>query len=573
MGASCSCDKAPAEKVVVQAGQQMPSCCTVTSANEDLLVVLVLVLVFLRDVDFDVGVLLGRGTFTSVYRAVEKATGKRCAMKIVDRYRCERLKKTADVFMEKHCLLRTNHPNIVKMLGWFSDNTCIYVMLEECLGGELWEVIKTVGCPIPQARHCLKQVVNAVENIMLTELATVKLIDFGTAKDLENPQIKGSGNASRHKVFEDYVGTPQFMPKEVIENKCSDQRSDIWSFGCTIFQVLSGCPPFHDRSEYLIFQRVLARDLQFPPGIDATAKDLIERMVVQDPDARLGALDLEDLKAHPFFHGHTFERAHLLPVPVPSLAALCYQRLGSRIEQFLEPLAAWEGAAQLAPAVREQLERMKFAHRWQEEDSRGVLNQRLLAACRDNNIGALKMALEEGAFLETRRPFVMRPKPPTGVFGDDATQFIKRKTPKEGLTPLMYASQNGSVSAVHMLLEARANIMAKDEELPGKRLKESALGEDGMRPLHFGARSGVVEVCRLLVKKGADALSVDDDGNTALDLVPSDQVETAAQRKDWEEILGPPTALPEVGEAALEKEAAQLEADLLWLSAEPVRKC
>ncbi|CAE7269487.1 Rai14 [Symbiodinium sp. CCMP2592] len=145
------------------------------------------------------------------------------------------------------------------------------------------------------------------------------------------------------------------------------------------------------------------------------------------------------------------------------------------------------------------------------------------------------------------------------LMSEDATQFIKRKTPKEGLTPLMYASQNGSVSAVHMLLEARANIMAKDE--------------DGMRPLHFGARSGVVEVCRLLVKKGADALSVDDDGNTALDLVPSDQVETPAQRKDWEEILGPPTVLPEVGEAALEKEAAQLEADLLWLSAEPVRKC
>ncbi|CAE7025011.1 unnamed protein product [Symbiodinium natans] len=97
------------------------------------------------------------------------------------------------------------------------------------------------------------------------------------------------------------------------------------------------------------------------------------------------------------------------------------------------------------------------------EDSRGVLNQRLLAACRDNDIGALKMALEEGAFLETRRPFVMRPKPPSGVFGDEGHQ-IKRKTPKEGLTPLMYASQNGSVSAVHMLMEARANIMAKDEE-------------------------------------------------------------------------------------------------------------
>ena len=59
--------------------------------------------------------------------------------------------------------------------------------------------------------------------------------------------LPGAGNASRHKVFEDYVGTPQFMPKEVIENKCSDHRSDVWSLGCTIFQVLSGCPPFHDR--------------------------------------------------------------------------------------------------------------------------------------------------------------------------------------------------------------------------------------------------------------------------------------------------------------------------------------
>ncbi|CAK9069191.1 unnamed protein product [Durusdinium trenchii] len=176
-----------------------------------------------KDTEFDIGILLGRGTFTSVYAAVEKKTGLRCAMKIVDRYRCERLKKTADLYMEKHCLQRTNHSNIIKMLGWFSDNTNIFVMLEECLGGELWEVIKTVGCPVGRARHYLAQVVNAVsylrqanivhrdlkaENIMLTELGVVKLIDFGTAKDLENPHIKGSGN-------------------EVIENKSSDHRSDI----------------------------------------------------------------------------------------------------------------------------------------------------------------------------------------------------------------------------------------------------------------------------------------------------------------------------------------------------------
>ena len=335
-----------------------------------------------RDTDFEIGVLLGRGTFTSVYSAVEKATGQRCAMKVVDRYRCERLKKTADLYMERHCLQRTNHCNIVKMLGWFSDNTSVFVMMEECLGGELWELIKTVGCPVPRARFYLAQVINALtylrqarivhrdlkaENIMVTEVGVVKLIDFGTAKDLENPHIKGSGNASRHKVFEDYVGTPQFMPKEMIENKCSDQRSDIWSLGCTTFQVLSGCPPFHDRSEYLIFQRVLALDLQFPPGVDANAKDLIGRMVVEDPDARLGAADIEEVKSHAFFQEIDFPTIHRKAVPIHSLADLCLQKIGNNMGRFFDSLPSWAGNADLAETLKEQLERMRLAHKWQED--------------------------------------------------------------------------------------------------------------------------------------------------------------------------------------------------------------
>ena len=334
-----------------------------------------------RDTDFDIGILLGRGTFTSVYASVEKASGKRYAMKIVDRYRCERLKKTADLYMEKHCLLRTNHVNIIKMCGWFSDNTSIFVMLEECLGGELWELIKTVGCPVARARYYLAQVVNAVsylrdarivhrdlkaENIMLTELGTVKVIDFGTAKDLENPHIKGAGNASRHKVFEDYVGTPQFMPKEVIENKSSDHRSDIWSLGCTIFQVLSGCPPFHERSEYLIFQRVLALDLVFPPGIDSDAHSLITEMVREDADARLGSSNIEDVKNHPFFQGRSFEGIHEKAVPILSLAELCLQRIGHNIEQFTEILPKSESSP-LVARLQQQIDRMQIAHQWQQD--------------------------------------------------------------------------------------------------------------------------------------------------------------------------------------------------------------
>lgn len=335
-----------------------------------------------RDTDFELGEIYGRGTFTSVYQATEKATGKSFAVKIVDRYRCDRLKKTKDIWMERHCLSRTNHPNIIKMLGWFSDTLAVYVLMEECMGGELWDVVKTIGCPDGRARHYLAQLINAVEymrqarivhrdlkceNIMLTDLGVVKVIDFGTAKDLENPHIKGSGNQSRHKVFEDYVGTPQFMPAEVIENKCSDVRSDTWSLGCTFFQVLVGCPPFHGASEYLIFTRVMDMDLVIPPGLNPDAQDLITRMVVKDADARLGARDLEEVRSHPYFAGEAFEDRHLRPPPVLSLVDLCLQKVGRQLKSLGKELGGWEGRASLRPEVQAVLERMQVAQKWQDD--------------------------------------------------------------------------------------------------------------------------------------------------------------------------------------------------------------
>eukprot|EP00933_Yihiella_yeosuensis_P019392 TRINITY_DN15736_c0_g1_i1.p1 TRINITY_DN15736_c0_g1~~TRINITY_DN15736_c0_g1_i1.p1 ORF type:complete len:355 (-),score=74.50 TRINITY_DN15736_c0_g1_i1:67-1131(-) len=335
-----------------------------------------------RDIDYEIGTLLGRGTYTSVYEATHKPTGKLVAVKVVDRYRCEKLKKTADLYMEKHCLSRTNHVNIVKMQGWFSDNTSIFVVMEACLGGELWDIIKTVGCPRNYAIHYFTQVINAcqylrdarivhrdlkAENIMLTEMGVVKVIDFGTAKDLENPQIKGSGNASRHKVFEDYVGTPQFMPLEVIENKRSDFRSDTWSLGCTFFQVLTGCPPFHAASEYLVFCRIQEHDLKFPPGVHPKAEDLIKRMVVQDADERLGGSDLEQVRQHEFFEGAVFKDAHKRPPPVPSLADMCLYNIGKRMGELHTELDSWDGMSKLTDHVRDQVERMKMTWKWQDD--------------------------------------------------------------------------------------------------------------------------------------------------------------------------------------------------------------
>eukprot|EP00443_Scrippsiella_acuminata_P048742 CAMPEP_0115257476 /NCGR_PEP_ID=MMETSP0270-20121206/46792_1 /TAXON_ID=71861 /ORGANISM="Scrippsiella trochoidea, Strain CCMP3099" /LENGTH=200 /DNA_ID=CAMNT_0002673183 /DNA_START=79 /DNA_END=677 /DNA_ORIENTATION=+ len=159
-----------------------------------------------------------------------------------------------------------------------------------------------------------------------------------------------------------------------------------------------------------------------------------------------------------------------------------------------------------------------------EKDSKGMLNHRLLVASRDNDLPALQQALEQGAYVETRRPFVMRPKPPTSVGSLLEASGKKKKAPREGLTPLMYVVQNGSIAGAQLLLQARAQVMAHDE--------------DRLTPLHFAASSGVQEVCSMLLNHGADKGALDDDGRKAADYVPRECTATRADRERWEVLLG-----------------------------------
>jgi len=310
------------------------------------------------------------------------------AVKIIDRYRCEKLKKTADVTMEKHCLRRLNHTNIVKMHGFFTDSCSVFMVLEECSGGELWEFVKAVGLTTRQAKHYLPQIINAMdyfrqanivhrdlkaENVMLTGTGVAKIIDFGTAKDLWNPQIKGAGNASRRKVFEHYVGTPQFMAAEIIENRFSDFRSDTWAFGCFMFQVLVGAPPFHGASEYLVFLRIMDMDLQFPPGIDPLAKDMIQKIVVKDPDARLGCTDVNEWRNHPYLAEVKHEGIHTQPQPVMSLAELCLRKAGHRIKALKKDMKdrRKELEDNLRPELLAVLDRTVMVQKWLDDSMAG----------------------------------------------------------------------------------------------------------------------------------------------------------------------------------------------------------
>lgn len=213
---------------------------------------------------------------------------------------------------------RLQHANIVGFYGTFSDVAHVYIVTEYCSGGELWELCKSVGEPEYRAKVYFSQIIDAVwymhrmglvhrdlkaENVLLTsDLQTIKLCDFGSCRDIYNPHIRGSGTPNRTKrgsSFEHYVGTPNFLSPEAISNTENDCVSDIWSLGCTFYQILCGIPPFVAGSEYLIYIRVRARDIQIPSkGLSESAIALINFILQIERSERP---KFPDILTHEFF--------------------------------------------------------------------------------------------------------------------------------------------------------------------------------------------------------------------------------------------------------------------------------
>ena len=138
------------------------------------------------------------------------------------------------------------------------------------------------------------------ENIMVDENHLLKLVDFGTSRDMFNPHIKGSGNGAQGKrVYDHFVGTPNFMAPEKIHNKDSNFLSDIFAMGIMAYQFVTGFPAYIGKSEYLIFTNVLEKPIIYFDGFfSELLKDLIENMTKKELKERL---NLDKVMNHDYF--------------------------------------------------------------------------------------------------------------------------------------------------------------------------------------------------------------------------------------------------------------------------------
>eukprot|EP00249_Psilotum_nudum_P017003 c26104_g1_i1 orf=29-1393(+) len=285
--------------------------------------------------DFVYGRLLGLGSYSKVVKATKKDTGLTCALKIMDKRHIVKEDKIAFVKMERIILDQLDHPGIVRLLFTFQDAHYLYMGLECCEGGELFDQIMRKGrLSSEEARFYAAELISAMEyihgqglihrdlkpeNLLLTSDGHLKVGDFGSVKIL-----KPLSNGFIQNLPDDknctFVGTAEYISPEVLSNRPVTIGVDLWALGCILYQLLVGKPPFKGASEYLTFQKVTARVLQFPEYLTPEAKDLINRLLDHDPNKRPGAGPdgYSILKGHPFFHG--IDWGCLRDMPTPSLA-------------------------------------------------------------------------------------------------------------------------------------------------------------------------------------------------------------------------------------------------------------
>lgn len=134
----------------------------------------------------------------------------------------------------------------------------------------------------------------------------VILIDFGSAEDLDNPQLRKMkiDNDPRRMSHLNFVGTSQYMAPECVRNKGTPTLAhDSWSLGCILYQLETGLLPFRGGSDYLIFRRSTESrfKVDYPPELlTEKAKNLITKCLQVDPTKRP---TIEEILADPYFDG------------------------------------------------------------------------------------------------------------------------------------------------------------------------------------------------------------------------------------------------------------------------------
>ncbi|XP_062209670.1 serine/threonine-protein kinase ATG1a-like isoform X2 [Phragmites australis] len=249
--------------------------------------------------EYEMQRMVGKGSFAEVFLAAHRRTGAPVAVKAIDRELVD--KRVHDgILQEREILNSFDHPNILRLLDTIDTGKVLNLVLEYCDGGDLDSFLNKHGrLPEATAKDLMRQLAEGLkvlrgrnivhrdlkpQNLLLStngDAIILKIGDFGFARSLMHENLAAT-----------ICGSPLYMAPEIWQGKDYDAKSDLWSVGVILFQLVTGKLPFSGSNYYQLRQNILASDeLSFPSEIEADlcpdCIDLCRRLLRRDPMKRI----------------------------------------------------------------------------------------------------------------------------------------------------------------------------------------------------------------------------------------------------------------------------------------------
>ncbi|NTV36147.1 MAG: protein kinase [Anaerolineaceae bacterium] len=251
---------------------------------------------------YQLGQLIGCGGMGDVSIGTDILTGETVAIKQLRIELTGNMPQMVERFMrEGEALRRLNHPNIVKVLATVDEGTRHYIIMEYVSGGSLADLILrepqlpleqvvSIGLELSDALsrahhlHILHRDIKPA-NILLAEDGTPRLTDFGLARIGQLPRLTETRSI---------LGTFYYLSPEVFEGREANERSDIWSFGVVLYEMLTGRLPFTGETTYELIWAIKNQPLpileNLRSDLPASLANLVRRMLRKDNPARVDSV-------------------------------------------------------------------------------------------------------------------------------------------------------------------------------------------------------------------------------------------------------------------------------------------
>ncbi|KAK1420401.1 hypothetical protein QVD17_21961 [Tagetes erecta] len=249
---------------------------------------------------YELGKLLGHGTFAKVYHARNIKTNQSVAVKVIDKAKIMDAGLINQIKREISVMRLVKHPNVVRLYEVMANKANIYFAMEYVKGGELFDKVTKGRLKEDAARKYFQQLISAVdfchsrgvchrdlkpENLLIDDSGNLKVSDFGLSAVSESRRQDG--------LLHTMCGTPAYVAPEVINTKgYNGEKADIWSCGVILFVLLSAYLPFYDANLMNMYKKISKGAYKCPNWFSPGVKNLLSKILDTNPNTRITAAEI-----------------------------------------------------------------------------------------------------------------------------------------------------------------------------------------------------------------------------------------------------------------------------------------